>query len=216
MHRTLTITTAATDPQLLTIEEMRATAGVMDNSQDAKLSALGLKIASDICVECNVAIGSGAGPTLRRETITEVLRGVYTDTIVLRRRHEIAITSVVEDGTTLTADTDYLVDPETGFLTRLCSDLPTSWCAEKVTIVYAAGFSTVPRDLADAAADAFRAAWFASTRDPLVKGIETDIPGLQRKRVDYWVGSVPGQSNEGAVPDAVDGKLKRYRNAAVA
>ncbi|MGE0290326.1 MAG: hypothetical protein AB7I42_24920 [Bradyrhizobium sp.] len=214
MHRTLTITTAASDPQLLSIEEMRAAAGVSDNSQDAALSAMGLRIAADIAVECNIAIGAGANPTLRRETVTEVLRGAYVDQIVLRRRHEIAITSVVEDGETL-ADTDYLVDPESGIFTRLESDMPTTWCADKVTIVYAAGFDTVPADLKDAASEFFRASWSASSRDPMVKGIETDIPGLERRRQEFWIGSVPGQSNEGAVPDTIDGKLRRFRNGVV-
>lgn len=214
MLRTLTVTTAAADLQLLTIGEMRDAAGVADSSQDAKLSALGLRIAADIATECNIAIGAGGAPTLRRETLTEVWRGVYADELLLARRHEVTIASVVEDGTTVDA-ADYLVDPQTGILTRLSDDLPTGWCAEKVTIVYAAGFDTIPGDLKDAALEIFRSAWLSRSRDPLVKGRETDIPGLMRERTDYWIGTVPGQSNEGAVPDLVEGKLARYRNAAL-
>jgi hypothetical protein len=215
MLRTLTITTAATDLQLLTIAEMRAAAGVSDNSQDAQLTAMGLKIAADIATECNIAVGSGAPPTLRRETLTEVVRGAYADLLVLARRHEIVITSVVEDGTTVDA-ADYLVNPESGEIHRLCSDLVTTWCADKVTVVYAAGFDTVPYDLKDAATDFFRSAWQAQDRDPLVRGLREDVPGVGEKETTYWVGSVPGQSNEGAVPDAIDGKLKRFRNTGVA
>jgi hypothetical protein len=215
MLRTLTITTAATDLQLLTIAEMRAAAGVSDNSQDVQLTAMGLKIAADIATECNIAVGSGAPPTLRRETLTEVVRGAYADLLFLSRRHEITITSIVEDGTTLDAE-DYLIEPESGILHRLCDDLPIGWCADKVTVVYAAGFDTIPSDLNDAATDFFRSAWQAKDRDPLVKGLREDVPGVYEKETSYWVGSIPGQSNEGAVPDTIDGKLKRFRNTGVA
>lgn len=214
MLRTLTVTTPASDSQLLTIEEMRAAAGVSDNSQDTQLSAMGLKVAADICSECNIAVGSGNQPTLRRETLTEVIRGAYADTLVLSRRYEIAITSIVEDDVTLDA-ADYLIDPESGILHRLCGDIPTTWCAQKVTIVYAAGFDTVPYDLKDAATDIFRSAWLSKDRDPLVRGQREDVPGVYERETTFWVGSVPGQSNEGAVPDMVEGKLKRFRNGVV-
>lgn len=212
MIRHLTITTPATDTQLLTIGEMRIAAGVEDASTDANLSALGLRIAADIAAECNIATGAGASATLRRETVTEILRGgVYADEIVLRRRHEVSIDSVVEDGTTLDSD-DYIVDAESGILHRLENDEPVCWQATKVTIVYAAGFDTVPQDLKDAATEFFRSAWLAGKRDPLARSEKTDIPGVMARETQYWVGSVPGQSNEGAVPDTIDGKLKRFRN----
>lgn len=214
MLRTLTVTTPASDPQLLTIEEMRAAVGVTDNSQDTALTARGLKVAADIAVECRIAIGSGSVPTLRRETLTEVYRGVELETLILSRRHDVTITSVTEDDIVLDA-ADYLVDPEKGLLWRLCDDDVTHWCASKITVVYDAGFDTIPADLKDAASEFFRASWLAAQRDPLVKGQETDIPGVMRKRTDYWVGAVPGQSNDGAVPDAVEGKLQRYRNGVV-
>src|SRR5690606_3095045 len=139
---------------------MREAAGVADTSQDARLSAMGLRIAADICTECNIAVGSGAAPTLRRETLTEIIRGAYSDVLVLSRRHEITITSVVVDGSTLDAAA-YEVDPESGEFHRLCDDIPTPWCAQKVTVVYEAGFDAIPGDLKDAAAEFFRSAWLA-------------------------------------------------------
>lgn len=216
MHRLMTITSPAADQQLLSVEELRRAIGIEDASMDARLSEIGLRVAAEIAAECNIATGLGAVPTLRRETVTETLRSVHCDRIMLRRRHEIAIASVVEDGSTLTDGTDYVVDGESGVLWRLASDLPDLWSADRIVIVYAAGFDTVPPDLRDAAARFVRAAWMESTRDPLVKGVETDIPGVMRERTDYWVGTVPGQSGEGAVPDIIDGKLKRFRNTAVA
>lgn len=214
MHRVLTVSDAADDLALLTIEELREAAGVADAADDDQLELIGLRVAAAITAECNVAAGSGAEPTLLRETLSETFRLAYVDRIVLARRHGVSITSIVEDGATLSA-TDYLVDEESGILTRLQSDYPCSWCASKVVVVYEAGLETVPGDLKMAAMDFVRLVWRDKDRDPSVKAAETDIPGLMRERVEHWVGAIPGQVGEGPVPDAVAGQLKRYRNAAV-
>ncbi len=206
------ITTAATDLQLLSIAEMRAAAGVTGTASDAELKALGLRISASIAAECNVSAGSGLGPTFRRETLTETLRlQTSRAAIVLSRRHDIEIESVAEDGTVL--DTaNYEVDGEAGLLYRLVNDCATDWCGRKLVIVYAAGFDTVPGDLKQAAIDFFRSSYLERERDPLVKAEETDVPGVLRERREYWVGSVPGTSQAGAVPGAVAGQLSRFRN----
>jgi len=211
MMSTLAVTTPATSLALLTPAELREAAGVSDNSQDAKLAALGLRIAAAITAECGVAVGAGAAPTLRRETLTQTMRCVGAKQIELARRHEVSITSVVADLETLTTD-DYVVDPESGLLTRLSSDLPINWCANKVTVVYAAGFDEVPPDLKMAAMDFVRLAWAESRRDPALRGEVVDIPDVRRVEKTWWVGSVPGSSHEGAVPDIVAGQLARFRN----
>jgi len=212
MKRFLTVTTAASDHALLTIAEMRALAGVTDSSHDVTLSALGLRIAAAITAECNVAVGSGANPTLLQETLTETFFYVSSEVLNLSRRFDIVISSVVEDDITLDAD-EYLVEPESGFLNRLDADgYPIRWCAQKVVVVYQAGFASVPGDLKQAAMDFFRTTYLESSRDPLVKSAETDIPGVMREKFDYWVGAIPGQTNEGPVPDLVLGQLKRFRN----
>lgn len=212
----LTITMPADDLALLTDAEMRVAAGLGagDSSQDAALRALGLRVAASIMSECNIAVGSGGEPTLLRETLTETFRRVSKERLILSRRHEVEITSVVEDDIALTAD-DYEVDPESGLLMRLSDDESIWWCARLVTVVYAAGFDDVPGDLKQAALDFFRSSYMESSRDPLVKSERTDIPGVMEQERQYWVGSVPGQSNEGAVPDVVSGQLKRFRNMAV-
>lgn len=214
MHRTLTITTPATSFALLTQEEMRDAAGVTGTTYDATLAKLEARCAASIMAECNIAVGSGGDPTLRQETLTETFRRVDVEQLVLARRHGVTITSVVQDSVTLTA-ADYLVDPEGGMLIRLSSDSPTRWCASKIVVVYKAGFTTIPGDLKQAAMDFLSAAYRESSRDPFVKSEEIEIPDVERTRRDYWVGSIPGQSNEGAVPDIVAGQLKRFRNLAV-
>jgi hypothetical protein len=213
MHRVLTVTTPASSLALLSIEELREAAGVTGSGSDARLSAMGLRVAAAIMQECNIAIGAGSQPTLWRETLTETFRMVRADTLALARRHDIEIASIVEDTVTLDA-ADYVADPESGLVARLSDDEPIAWCANKVVVVYAAGFSAIPGDLKQAAMDCVRAFWLESGRDPMVKGRETEVPGAYRERVDLWAGSLPG-GGEGPVPDAVSGQLARFRNILV-
>lgn len=214
MRSSLAITTAAANLALLSIEDMREAAGITGSGSDPVLTAMGLRLAAAVTTECNIAIGAGAPPTLLRETVTETFRDVGAPVLMLARRHEISITSVVVDGVTLDA-ADYEVDPESGILTRLSADEPIGWSARKVVVVYAAGFTTVPGDLAMTMMDFFRLAWLEKGRDPSVKGVEIDVPDVERIRTDYWVGSIPGQSSEGAVPDVVAGQLSRFRNMVI-
>lgn len=215
MHSVLVVTTPASDLSLLTQAERREAIGVTDSSQDTKLAALDLRLAAAIMAECDIAIGAGAESTLKQETLTETFRSVHADEIILARRHNVEITSLVEDGVTLTEDDDYLVNPESGIATRICDDRPRRWCATKVVVVYKAGFAETPGDLKQAAMDFMRLAWAEGKRDPALKSQRTDIPGVMEKENTYWVGSVPGQSNEGAVPDIVAGQLARFRNVMV-
>jgi hypothetical protein len=112
----------------------------------------------------------------------------------------------------LVEDTDFWVEPETGFLHRLCSDWPVRWCADKIIVVYDAGFETVPADLAQAAMDFVKIRYLEQGRDPLVKSERTDIPGVMEKEVAYWMDTVPGNRAEGSVPGMVSAQLTRFRN----
>lgn len=223
LRPSLTVTTPAASLALLTVAELRAAAGVTDGSQDVTLQALGLSVAAAIMSECNIAIGAGGEPTLFRETLTETFYWPYWPNrpnscdLVLSRRHNIAVTSVtVDTDAPLVVNTDYRVNPESGILSRVNSGYPISWWGQTIVVVYAAGFVTIPADLKQAATDFFRATFNEAGRDPFVKEQETEIPGVERQRIAYWVGSIPGQSSEGAVPDIVAGQLKRFRNAVVA
>lgn len=212
----LAITTPASSLALLTLAELRAAA---DDSAatDATLLALGLRIAASIMSECNIAIGAGGEPTLLQETLTETFYWPKRCDLILARRHNIVVTSVtVDTDSPLVSGTDYIVNPESGILTRLSSGYPCAWCGQTVIVVYQAGFATIPGDLKQAALDFFRATLNEAGRDPFVKSESVEIPGIETRRQDFWVGSVPGQSNEGAVPDIVAGQLKRFRKVVVA
>lgn len=216
MRSFLTVTDAASSLALLSAFEMREAAGLDsgDNSQDAALRAMEARCSAAIMSECGIAVGGGAPPTLLQETLTETFYGICAEQLILSRRHEIDITSIVEDGVTL-VDTDFIVEPESGLVTKLCSDYPSWWSANKIVVVYQAGFETVPSDLKMAAIEFLRASWLEQSRDPMVKNERVIIPGVEERDVGYWVGSVPGQTNEGAVPDIVAGQLKRFRNSAI-
>ena len=216
MRSTLVVTTPASSLQLLTIEEMRAAAGVAegDSSKDVLLQARGLAIAAAIMSECNIAVGNGADPTLLQETLTETFYHVHTRELLLSRRHNIEIVSITGDGIPLDA-AEWQVESESGFLHRLWAEdgRPRGWSASKLVVEYKAGFVTPPGDLKMAAMDFYGAVSQGAGRDPLVKSETHEIPGMETVTKDYWVGSVPGGATEDAVPDVVSGQLKRYRNS---
>lgn len=211
MIRTLSVSNAAVARTLLTTEERRAAVGVTGSSYDTVLETLEARVAAAITAECNIAIGDGAPPTLVQEELTETFQMVSASVLLLSRRHEIEIASVTVDGTELAAEAT-LVDPESGFLYRVDGDDIISWCARKIVVVYDAGFSTIPPDLKMAAADFLRFAWAEKDRDPALKREVVDVPDVRRIEREYWVGSIPGQKGESAVPDVVAGQLQRFRN----
>lgn len=215
-RQTLAVTTPASDQKLLTIEQLRVASGLTasDTSKDSVLEELGKRVAADITDACHIAIGAGAEPTLRQETLTETLRWVQADEIVLSRRHNVEVTSIVEDGTPLSTN-DFDVDPESGVLSRLRGDRPCRWRANKVVVVYKAGFETVPPGLAGAAMDLARLRLSSEAADPLEKARTVEIPDVETVRVDRWVGAVPG-SFVGPVPTEIAAKLARYMNVALA
>lgn len=208
----LVTTTPAADLQLLTIDELRAAAGVTGTADDAALTAKGLRVAGAIAEACNVRPGRSSVPTFKQETLQETFRDVCReDELLLSRRHEAAISSVVVDGTAL-ASTDYEVDGEAGVLIRLCDDDPTTWTGSKIVVTYQAGFATVPDTLKRAAEEFMRFLWLEDQRDPSVKASEVEIQDIDRVRTEYWVGAIPGQGGNSAVPDFVLAQLGRYRN----
>lgn len=180
----LTVTTAAADRSLLTIAEMRAAVGISDASQDTELAALSSRIASSLARQCCVPVGGIVPPTFRLETLTEVIRDNYWSMhLTMGRKPIVSVASIVEDGTTLTTD-DYEIDSGAGRIYKLTDDARTYWSGEKITVVYDAGWDTVPDDLKLAAAKMAKMIWSEDARSD---------PNLKRHRIDgvgereYWV-----------------------------
>jgi hypothetical protein len=226
MIRTLAVTVVAEDRGLLTTEELYAAAGVApdsppDDEVETSLEQLGESIAEDIMTECNIAAGESADspplpavPTLLRETLTESFyEWPARRSLNLSRRHGVSITSVEEDGSAVSAS-DYTVNGEAGILRRLNG----CWSGQVIVVVYAAGFASdrIPSDLKQFARELVASRYAAQQRDQFVKGETIEVVGVETRRLDYWVGDIPGGKSSGPIPASMAGRLKRYRNTEVA
>lgn len=204
----LTVATQATDRGLLTIPELRAAAGVADNSRDTELTVLGNRVAAAIAHVCNVARDGAVPPTLRLETVSEQFRfaeGLKPDRLVLSRRPVVSITSVVEDSVEVEAE-DYELDAAGALLLRLCDDSPSSWGC-KVVVAYQAGWDEVPHDLRLAAAKLATSFWTEAGRDPSLKRVE--VEGIGSK--EFWVSPKDDPLVSGEILDL----LAPYVNASI-
>jgi hypothetical protein len=212
------VTSAATDLSLLSDQELRLAAGLAagDTSRDADLAVLGAAVAADIATACNVAADGVAQPTLRSEAVSDTYWPTVCriEALILSRRFVTAVASVVEDGTTLTQDTDFWLDAGTGILHRIgdASGYSRTWSAAKIVVSYTAGFATVPTDLKGAATDLMQTRLSEASRDPLLKSLQVNIPDVEERRMDYWVDTT---SKPGVVPDDVLARLSRFRNVMV-
>jgi hypothetical protein len=196
----LVVTTPAPDYSLLSIAELRSAAGVSDGSKDTDLLALGLDVAAAIARHCRI-VSAGASPvTLRKETLTETIRfrtGPLLlgntiqarqvrerDCLLLSRRPIVSIASITQDDTLLDPTQDYEIQSAAGLVLRLASDRIYTWVAEKIVVVYDAGWATVPGDLKRAAKMVVGSLWAAGTRDPNLKRIQIDGVSVR----EFWVG----------------------------
>lgn len=183
MHSTFTVTSAASDTSLLTIEELRAAAGVTGSAEDARLQTLGRQVSLSIAAQCGVAADGINPATLLSETCSEVFRlRDKSASIRLSRRPVTTIASVVENDETLAAD-GYELDKASGLLRRLCDDSPSNWPCGKITIAYTAGHATAPADLKLAASKLVTALYAETARDPSLKRERVD--GVSE--LEYWV-----------------------------
>lgn len=212
MRRSFTVTVPASDLQLLTIEQLRAAAGVTGSGQDAELTALGLAIALDIAKACKIN-GDGVHPiTLLEETVVETFWYDCAESeLILSRRFVSAISALTEADTALVNPTDYWFDGEAGVVYRKLSG-GRSWYwypCRAYSATYVCGFATVPEDITQIAMDLVRFRTAVSATNPLEKGREIEIPNVRTIRTDLWVGDVPGTAN-GPVPDAIQARLGYY------
>lgn len=202
-----TVSIPAANRALMTLADIRQAIPSAADESDATVQALGLAVSDMVSRACRIR-GDGVNPpTLLSEPILETFRlKSYQDALYLARRFVTAISSVVEDGVTLSAD-EYEVEKATGILTRLDeNDEPISWPCGKIVVTYTAGFATVPGDLRLAAQAALREQWSAFQRDPLLRAETVDGVGS----FTYWVNTGSGGSG-GSVSDFVLGMLSPYR-----
>lgn len=203
MDPILTVTTAAADPALLTIEEARAAVGATDESQDTTLERLIPRVSASIATACGVQRAGIAPPTLRQEVLSASYRrdglhgGSWTShnrRLILPRVPITSIASITEDDVALTA-ADYELQMHSGLLHRLRGTYRTCWYAAVTVVAFTAGWDVVPDDLKLAAEQYLRNLMSGASRDPYAKRVE--IPGVET--TDFWVGPIGAN----AVPDDV-------------
>lgn len=182
----LTVTTATSDLNLLTIAELRAAVGVENGSQDAKLTTLGKRVSASLAAACRVAAGGTSPPTLRLETLTETLRLKSTHKeIILSRVPIVSVTSVTEADIALAVDgTDFETEANAGMLRRLSSDEPTDWAIGKIVVVYQAGWQIIPDNLKNIAAELAQTFWANGNIDDQSR-TSMEIPGVYKET--RWV-----------------------------
>lgn len=213
MRQSFSVVVPAASLLLVPIARMRAAAGLAidDGSRDAELTALGEAISTDIAVACKVASDGIRAPTLLQETVSETFWLCDREPeLFLSRLLVSSIASVTEAGGALIAS-DWVLNAGAGIISRVSAGRPWSWLSGPVELTYTAGLAVVPADLAEVVVDIARLRLAGSARDPLVKSESIEIPDVQTRRTDYWVGALPG-SSAGPVPAEFVSRLGRYMN----
>lgn len=181
MTSIFSVTSAASSLALLSVAELRALLGAGPSDDD--LEVLGRRVALAIAGACGVAADGVNPPTLLRETCAETFRlARRVATLRLARRPVAAVTSVVENGTTLDP-VSYELDPASGLVTRLSGDQPCWWPCGKVAFAFTAGYVAAPDDLKLAAAKLAAVLAAESGHDPNLK--RESIPGVIER--EWWV-----------------------------
>lgn len=212
-RRTITtVVTPASDTTLTTLAIMKDELGITDTLSDAKLTRYIAEASAAAQQYCNrifavETIKDEFWPT--RDAYPTMIPG-GEEPLMLSRWPLVAVSSVIEDTTTLTVDVDYRVDLAKGQLVRLDSvGYPKRWPAYHLTVQYTAGFNPIPSDVAGKIVRMVTGRYYASGRDPAL--MSENIPGVREYRV--WV---PTGSDAGNMPPDVVDVLNNYRTPVVA
>ena len=103
--QSFSVTSAAPDLALLTIEELRAAAGVTDDSMDDALDALGLQVSFSLAQTCGVASDGSHPATFLQESCEDTFWGVcLRRSLLLSRRPILSLGTVLVDGSEVSED----------------------------------------------------------------------------------------------------------------
>ncbi len=194
----LTVITPAASHDLTTVAAVKAELALSGSGDDAWLADTITRASATVRRWCNRVFAA--------ETVRETYRLARpVPELLLSRLPVVTIASVTVDGSTL-ASTEYETDTEKGVLYHLDSRRRfLCWSADVIEVEYTAGFTlpgavgrTLPEDVEKAAIALVKAAYFARTRDPLVKSESVEGVGSTA----YWVGD--------AMPPDIAGALSGY------
>jgi hypothetical protein len=203
------VTTAAADTaarRLTTAAKVQAVLFGGTATDTALIETMIDRVSAAAARYCNLAADAiGTVPTFGRETCRatwQAVRWCRHSQLLLPWRVPIAsITSIVEDGVTLTSGTDYRM-LKGGVLERLSGDYPRWWSSAKIVVVYVTGWDLTdddqtPADLEAAVIDQVKAMYAARTRDPNLKSAMVQDVGAETF-------GDPGAAVSDAVADALD------------
>jgi hypothetical protein len=189
----LQIDVPAVDRSLLTIEELRAAAGVADASRDTELQVVGDAVSDLIADACQVTRVADIPPTLRAEAVTETFElcgrwdgrfglvpGEQPGALRPSRRPIASITTVTEAGTPL-GTSDYQLDGAAIY--RLQAGRRMHWHHGPIAVSYVAGWADVPAGLKWAARKFVQAVLLDDGRDPMLKRKVT----IGVSEYEWWV-----------------------------
>lgn len=206
------VTTEATSKDMTTVDQMKTELSItgVDAARDAKILTLIHQASADIVGYIGRDVAQETITATWRLAAANCLSAESVEALIIPRRPVVSITSVVEDGTTLTTD-DWELDKQTGLLYRLDGDDERQdWLRAKIVVVFVAGYEMLPDlpdDLERACIELVKAMWFALERDPRVKAIDT--PGVLSEQ--FWIGGV-GES--GNIPPDIAKRLDPYKEKA--
>jgi hypothetical protein len=214
-HRVTTVVTAASSVALTSLLAVKQELDLVDTdaNRDAVLTRYVAACSAAIQAYCNRIF---AVQTLqdqffpqRDAPITPLIQG--QDPLQLSNYPIVSLTSVVENPAsttpyTLTSGADFLEDDDEGQLIRLDKrGYPKRWSPLAVTVVYEAGYATLPVDVVDACIDFVKWRYFARMRDPGIR--QENIPNVYE--ASYLWGTGPGGPDD--IPATVSEKIARYR-----
>jgi hypothetical protein len=143
----------------------------------AHLRAAGVIVGADdreqlrwLCLAACEAVERDLGRAISRRVVTGERHDGGDNAVFLRWTPVIAVTQVVESGTTLTggSDVDWVLDGSTGLLYRGSTTWQGCWAAGRrnITAAYVAGYTIPPRPARKVALSAVEQAWQTSQQLP--------------------------------------------------
>jgi hypothetical protein len=180
---------------------------ITDTANDTLIDQYIDRVSAQAAGHCKLAYAGATPPTFGAETLRATWfaepgcyyrRDLYVgDEIGLLilpwRTPLVAITSVVENGVTLTEGTDYELMAG-GLLQRLSSDTlaPKLWSGGKIVVVYTAGWSlpaSVPPEIEGPVIEQVKMAYLATEEDPRLRSETTEGVGSE-SRYDSGGGNI--------------------------
>jgi hypothetical protein len=212
-----TVVTPATDTDLTTLATVKTELDIETTRHDAWLSktiSVGSAALQNYCNRIFAPQTIQDQFWFARDSWPRVVRDEIAP-LELTTWPTVAMTSVVETivgvVTTLVLGTDFLLDAEHGWLTRLnLHGYPCHWQSSPVVAIYQSGYATIPDDVDEACVMLVKMRWFSRLRNPLIRS-QTAVGAYE---ASYVMGTGPGGEDD--MPAEVTALINRYRVPVVA